>query len=271
MKARFMFSISAALLFATAASAHGMSRNGARDGAAGDANHVIVGMGSVPAFPGASHHRTIPVVFGSMRVGDRRIELGGTGLKLQLLDSDTFNIGPVANYHLERRSEDGSGRLKQLDDIKAAAELGGFAEYHFGGDRRGQGRVGLSLAYLRDVNDAYSGGRAVGRISVNAVRTSRLGVRLSLSSTWGSDSYMRTYFGVTPAVSARSGLPAYRPSSGLQDVTLGVMADYRLTRHLALVGFGGFTRYVGDAADSPVTHEGTRNSATLGVGLSIGF
>jgi outer membrane protein len=82
---------------------------------------------------------------------------------------------------------------------------------------------------------------------------------------------MRTYFGVTPAESARSGLNAYNPGSGIKGAGLEVSARYEFTQQWALVGLAYYERLIGGAAASPVVKVGDENQFTAKLGLSYKF
>ena len=82
---------------------------------------------------------------------------------------------------------------------------------------------------------------------------------------------MRTYFGVTPAESARSGLAAYNPAGGIKGAGLEVSGRYELTQQWALVGSAYYERLIGDAAASPVVKVGNENQITAKLGLSYKF
>jgi len=57
--------------------------------------------------------------------------------------------------------------------------------------------------------------------------------RLTLSAgpgfTWANGPYMRTFFGVSAAQSAASGLPPFEPGSGVDTIRFSLGAHYHLT------------------------------------------
>jgi outer membrane scaffolding protein for murein synthesis (MipA/OmpV family) len=82
---------------------------------------------------------------------------------------------------------------------------------------------------------------------------------------------MDTYFGVTPAESAASGLPAYDPDSWLKGAGVEGEVRYALNRHWAVRGEAGYERLLADAADSPIARTGSRNQFNAAVGLTYRF
>ena len=61
----------------------------------------------------------------------------------------------------------------------------------------------------------------------------------------------RTFFGVTPLQSARSGYAVYDPSGGVQNIRLSVGMNYRISRSWFAGAFASESKLQGDAANSP--------------------
>lgn len=99
-------------------------------------------------------------------------------------------------------------------------------------------------------------------------------MRLTATATAGfADSgYAQTYFGITPAGAAASGLPAYQIGGGLKDVGVNFTGTYSLSRRWSLTAVGSYRRLVGDFADSPiVAREGSANQFFAGLGIGYAF
>ena len=175
---------------------------------------------------------------------------------------DGLSIGPSFRYVYKRDSDD-HPELRGLGNIDAAFELGGRIAYQWGlfppwlAVRYGLGghsgivaETGLDLRFRPGAATEFS-----------------IGPRASFAT----GEYMRTYFGVTPAESARSGLAAYNPGGGIKGAGLEVSGRYELTQHWALVGSAYYERLIGDAAASPVVKVGNENQITAKLGLSYKF
>ena len=89
---------------------------------------------------------------------------------------------------------------------------------------------------------------------------------------WSDDRYQRAYFGVTPAVAAATGLPAYDPGGGFHAIGAVAGLTYQFDRNWGLYGYAGYDRLIGDAADSPIVRAfGSRDQFSAGIGLSYSF
>ena len=79
--------------------------------------------------------------------------------------------------------------------------------------------------------------------------------RLTLSAgpgvTIANGENTRTFFGVTPLQSARSGYAVYDPSGGVQNIRLSVGMNYRISRSWFAGAFASESKLQGDAANSP--------------------
>jgi outer membrane scaffolding protein for murein synthesis (MipA/OmpV family) len=139
--------------------------------------------------------------------------------------------------------------LSGLADIDPAFELGAglfrvtertrvFAEVRkgFGGHEGWVGEAGIDLLL-----------RPTDRIVLSA------GPRAYL----GDDTFMRTYFGVTPEEAAGSSFAAYRPDGGIVSLGVELNARHYFAEDWSLVGTVGWRRLQGDAARSPITEAGS--------------
>ena len=162
---------------------------------------------------------------------------------VNLIRSGGLLAGPIIRLRFAR-DQDNNPALRGLGDVNAAAEIGGFIEYRATNFRlaaevrRGVGGHEGIVANLRA--DAVV--RPVQGLTVS------FGPRLNL----GDGEFTRTYFGITPQQSARSGYAPFRPSGGVTSIGAGVFANYALSRNIALQGALEYQRLQGGALDSPI-------------------
>lgn len=221
---------------------------------------VEIGAGGAmrPGYEGAKGYEFNPTGFFTLHY----LWLPGVGNVKKERADDGFSIGPSFRYVYKRDSGD-HPELRGLGNIDAAFELGGRIAYQWGlfrpwlAVRHGLGghsgivaETGLDLRFRPGAATEFS-----------------IGPRASFAT----GEYMRTYFGVTPAESARSGLAAYNPGGGIKGAGLEVSGRYELTQHWALVGSAYYERLIGDAAASPVVKVGNENQITARLGLSYKF
>ncbi|KGD98514.1 MULTISPECIES: MipA/OmpV family protein [Rhizobium/Agrobacterium group] len=230
---------------------------------------VAIGAGVVPEYDGAEDLRAIPFVQADVHWGDINLEIRGLRARADLASDPRLSIGPVIGARLPRSDVDGPVGL--LPDIDTAIEAGGFIGYRFGGDESGQGSLAMELSVVHDVSGVHDGMLATASASYAAVRRDDFFLSLDAQTTWVNQDYARTYFGVTPAGAAASGLAADSPGSGIKDVGVGVTAGYWFSERFGVTGRVGANYLVGDIADSPVTEEGRRWQPSGGLSIAYRF
>ncbi|WP_448660014.1 MipA/OmpV family protein [Sphingomonas sp. CJ99] len=197
------------------------------------------------------------------------------GIGWNAVRSDGWRAGPVVKLRFGRDERNGgspflisggSDALLGLGDVAAAGEAGGFVEKRFGPRQQLRVRSELRQGFgghqglVADLS-ASAGGR-IGRAIWS------LGPRATLASR----DYVQTYFGVTPAQSAASGITAFRADGGLVSVGVGGTVIRPVGRSYVVTLFGGADRLSGDAGGSTLVQErGERMQLTVGLGLSRRF
>ncbi|WP_010430608.1 MipA/OmpV family protein [Enterobacter mori] len=94
-------------------------------------------------------------------------------------------------------------------------------------------------------------------------------VTLALTSSWGSDKYMQTYYGVSAAQSAASGFARHDAGAGIYAYSLNLDWTHRLTSRWSVLAAAGATQLTGDAADSPIVQRKTSPTGSLKVTYSF--
>jgi len=222
-----------------------------------------VGLGAqfVPDYPGADSHGMRPLVDVSVSRGSKPFDFEAPDESFgpSLIKEGGLEIGPALNFEGKR---DGGDVGADLDEVDFTVEAGAFVQYAFGSKFRvrAEGRRGLGG------HDGWTG-------QVGADFVARdgddwlfsIGPRVTLSD----GRYHRAYFGVTPAESVRTGLPAYRPGGGVQ--ALGATAGFlkQLGSGFGIYSYAKYDRLVGDSADSPVVLvHGSRDQFSGGLALT---
>ena len=91
-------------------------------------------------------------------------------------------------------------------------------------------------------------------------------------TTYADDDYMQTYFGVSAADSARSGLKRYNADSGMKDVGIDLGLNWNFASSWDLRGIASISQLIGDADDSsPVVNEGSETQFMGGVMVLFKF
>jgi outer membrane protein len=227
---------------------------------------VRVGLGAQlqPEFVGADSTNLAPLFHVNTARGNNEFKFGAPddSPSIAVVSDDGFSFGPAGNIQWKRKeSEVGA----PVGNVSTTFEAGAFVQY----EAKDSFRVRAEL--LKGVN-GHEG--LLG--SMGADKIWRDGDRYVLSIgprvLFSDGRYQRAYLGVSPAASMASGLPTYRPGSGVYAVALASGLTYELNSRWGLFGFARYERLVGDAARSPIVRElGSRNQMSAGIGLNYTF
>jgi MipA family protein len=242
------YALALAVLFALPAQAQDFGVAGGR------AFSVDLGLGAAfgPKYPGAEEAEVSP------RIIWRDAGFGPVGAA----PAQGFSIAPSLRTVGKRDSDDDSA-LSGLNDIDRAYELGLRVSYG----------VGPVTAYgsLRRGFEGHEGVTG----EVGARYRTELSERLTLWSgaelVYGDAEYNDTYFGVTAAESAASGLPVTAPGGGVNQAAVSFEARYAINDTTALLGEVRYGKLIGDSGDSPVVQDEYQPSLRLGVTRRFSF
>lgn len=159
-------------------------------------------------------------------------------------------------YIGERKDDD----IEGLDDVDWSAEAG-----------LGLGYEQRNWRAFADVRYGIIGHNAwVGELGADAIAYPIEGLTLTAGPRlqFGTDNFAQTYFGISQDESTASGLDAYQASGGLLATGIEIGARYLLNERWGVEGAIGYDRLVNDAADSPITRDGSADQYTARIGIT---
>jgi outer membrane scaffolding protein for murein synthesis (MipA/OmpV family) len=209
------------------------------------------GIGIKPDYEGSEDYELVPVPTGSAQFDNGMfVKLLGLNLRANLIPSNFWRLGPMYNYRAERDDVE-DDKVDDLEDVSDANELGFFGGIDW------QGWF-LFFDYLADIGDAHEGWTAKLAGGYNWRISEKFVFTMGAHTTYADDDYMQTYFGVSGADSARSGLDEYDADEGIKDVGLDFGLNWGFAQRWDLRGLFQISQLVGDADDdSPVVDQGS--------------
>lgn len=230
--------------------------------------YTTIGIAALPDYEGAEDHRILPLVDGKLFWGERYVAVEGASIRANIINSDTFEFGPLASFTFGRDEDIENLAVAKLGDIDDAYEAGLFGAVNF--DLGSNDALRLGVQGVHDVSDVHGGFV----ISANATYTAPVGKRLTLmfdlGASYASDDYAETYFTVTPAGNLTSGLATFNANGGLKDVGAQLTATYRIGDNWGIAANAGYRRLLGDFADSSVVADGGSTDQLCG-GIGVFF
>ncbi len=209
-----------------------------------------------PEYEGAESYSVIPVPFISIAYEDW-FEFNPEGLSAKVVETGDLRLDALVGYDLGRDEDDGD-KLRGLGDIDFGVTVGGRLSYEIGGvelftevKKTIEGSEGLTAEFGAEITRPIS---------------EKLIVGLSASGTLADANYMQSYFGVTAAQSAASGLSEYEADAGLKSAEISASATYLVDENWFVRGEAELGVLLSDAADSPIVEREVQPAASLFVG-----
>ncbi len=223
------------------------------------------GIGVRPDYEGSSDYEMVPLVAGTARFSNGMyIQLLGFNLRANLIPSNTWRLGPVYNNRSER-SDVNNDAVDDMENISDANELGLFGGFEWN-------NWFVFLDILEDVGNAHDGWYATLKGGYNWVISNEWMLSMGGHATYANDDYMQTYFGVSAADAARSGLDRYNADKSMKDYGIDLGLNWNFASSWSLRGIMSISQLVGDADDgSPVVNEGSETQFFSGVMVMYKF
>jgi outer membrane protein len=137
--------------------------------------------------------------------------LDNDGADVALFGFSGFSFGPSLRVVGDREESDNAA-LAGLGDVDHTLEIGGFAATKF------VDRVLFRFKVRKGVAGGHDGLIVDAASTALLFRYGKVSTSVSASASWIGDRYADTYFSVTPAQSAASGLPVYDAERGMRDI-----------------------------------------------------
>jgi outer membrane protein len=236
------------------------------------------GLVSAPSFLGSSETSVYAIPNISIAIGDRLDISLLDGVSYDIYKDDNLTAGAILTYDFGREdtpsdhelllSNVPNSEIAGLEDIEETAEIGGYIEYSYG-------NMQARLAVRKGVDGGHDG--IVGDVNVTYNAPVELFGKQSVISfgptaSFSDDSYASTFFDVSTAQSAASGISEYDADGGLMSYGLHASAYVPLNQNVALVGFAAFDQLTGDVGNSSIVQErGAEEQVSAGLILNYTF
>lgn len=225
-----------------------------------------------PEYEGSDTYKVQPVP--DIEITYDRFFLSRQGLGANLLTTENLTIGAAVAFDGGRKSSKDKA-LFGYRNVGDTAIGRVFAEYTID-------RLILSADVATDLlGDGHQGTEATLAATWMFNPVGRTMLMVGPSLTWASDDYMHSYFSTTvdrlapagPTQLVRPGSRAgYKAEAGFKNAGLTAILIHPLDENWAITGLAGYSRLLGDAADSPfVKDNGSRDQFMGGLGLSYTF
>lgn len=234
----------------------------------------FVGLGGfiAPDYEGSDDYQVLPFAAARLAYDGYYLQTRGLGVRANVIPFDAVDFGPVVSFKGARDDDVDSTAVSRMAEVDSAVEAGVFLRIPVRGVLSARDELSFDFQADTDVADGHDGTVATIGMGYDFPIAEKLRLGLSASASYADDDYMGSYFTVDAADSAAGGLARYDAGAGVKDIGLSANARYSLVGAWGLTGFAGYTRLLGDAADSPVVDdEGSADQFRAGLGVSYSF
>jgi outer membrane scaffolding protein for murein synthesis (MipA/OmpV family) len=247
----------------------------------GDTLTIGAGASYLPSYEGSDNYTVSGAGLIRGRVSGFSFYSRGTAFLLDVVREPAgapinIEFGPMVNLRLDRTSRIKDARVRALGEIDTAFEAGAFLGVTKNGVLHQYDFLTARVDVVHDVTNTHDALIVTPNLEYATPLSRKTLVGLSLSAEHVGSGYARTYFGVTPAGAAASGLSAYNLDGGFKNVRVALLGSQSLTgdlrRGLGVFAIGSYSRLLGDFKRSPIVRDaGDANQFFAALGLTYTF
>jgi outer membrane protein len=188
-----------------------------------------------------------------------RVSLRDIDVGISVIETPNFDLGVQGGNRLGRE-QNSEATLKGLRPVEDSFEMGIFTQGRFG-----DYLLGTRLS--QDISSGHEGVLGEFMAGYDKRLTDNFGLSLGVGTTWADKNYMSSLYGVGAVQSQTSGLSEYAPGAGFTNTSLQLAACYQFSDTWSLGAQLGYTRLVGDAANSPALKDERIDNFVTGLQL----
>lgn len=249
-----------------------------------DGDYITIGLGAalLPSYDGSDDYQlsVLPLLQGSL--GGISINPRPAGVALDFIsdgegDGPNFAFGPVVRIRSNRNGDVEDDVVALLPERDTAVELGASAGVSLSKVIHQFDSLSFSVDTRWDVAGAHDGMSVSGGVSYLTPLSQGIVAILGVSTEYADDDFMDYYYTITPGDAASSGLAPFQANGGFRSAGVNLLMGFDLNGNVLDGGFsifalGGYTRLLGDAADSPITSvRGSADQLLVGTGIAYTF
>lgn len=218
-----------------------------------------------PTYEGSNQYEVQPGAILELQYRGRLYLSTGQGLAYDLFRGRNYRIGFGVSYDIGR--SDNHDGIRGLGDVEPTPQARIYGDHVFRLPMFGRK---LPLIFSWDVRRAIGGYNGIlssvgAYLPILGSEQERYFVFLGGSGTYMDSETANTYFSVSPAQSASSGLPVFKARGGPENFGLGLSSGWFVSRHWLVTADLAGKHFLGDFRNSPVVKDRWQLFSSLGI------
>jgi len=232
---------------------------------------IIIGPAITPEYSGSDDYTAVPMIVSQFRFGNIDIEVEGLDAQATLFHYKGWDIGVNTSIDTGRDDDVDNDIIALMNEIDTAVNIGIFLAYQRDSYFLHRDELAFTVNTYSDTSDTHNGTFITTALSYTLPLYIPWRFEFEVETTYISDSYADTYFGVSASDAISSRLSRYSPESGFRDVTLSTNIGLFFNPTWGIFARISASRLLGDAADSPIIDSGDKNQYFFGLGAYYRF
>lgn len=238
------------------------------------ANFVGLGIGRASEYPGSDDFEFSPNAAFEIDTPVGKLKNNGVGAELDIVKNTSVGSGPILRIGIGRDDTISDSVVAGLPEVELGTEVGWFIDSGFRVDRLGIQSDAIvigSLDAVTEIGDGHGGVQITGSVGYVMQLTDNFRLVPSVGFNYVDDSYAESFYSVSSADAATTGLNEFDASGGLEYTQVALYGVRDIDSRWTVTGTIAFNKLTGDAADSPVTERGTTDQLFTGFILNYNF
>jgi outer membrane scaffolding protein for murein synthesis (MipA/OmpV family) len=247
----------------------------------GDTLTIGLGGSYLPSYEGSDNYQLSGAGLIRGRVSGFNFYSRATAIYLDVIREPAnapvnVEFGPMANLRLDRTSRIKDVQVRALGEIDTAIEAGAFLGVTKNGVLHEYDFLTARVDVTHDVTNTHDSLIVTPNLEYATPLSTKTLIGASLSAEHVGGGFARTYYGVTPAGAAASGLSSYTLDGGFKNVRATLLGSVSLSGDLrrgwGLFAIGSYSRLLGDFKNSPIVRDaGDADQFFAALGVSYTF
>lgn len=232
---------------------------------------IIVGALSKNEYLGSSDYEVVPAIISEFNIFGSNIEIEGLTARAELYSNKNWHAGLATQFDFGRNDEVSNARVAAMAKIDANINLGGYLSHKNVNFLLKDDELELRMQTTFDASSVHKGSLTTFTSTYTLPLFIPWRFEFEVESSFASEKYMNTYFGVNQADALVSGYSQFQAGSGFIDITFNANIILFSSPTWGAYTRLSYSRLINEAADSPIVKEGSTNQSQLGLGIFYRF